>query len=127
METKPPALLAILVGIPTPDVHDVAYEGSLEELRRLVKTLGNELVGPLSQKREGTSAAALLGSGKLAELAALTAGTRVIGSMAPPPKAARHVYGRNHRLVAGVTKVALHKGMQFNEVGSDVGCGDLNA
>ena len=86
METKPPIPLAILVGIQTPDVDDIAHLGSLEELGRLVKTLGYEVVGTVSQKREGTDAALLLGSGKLAELAALTGGTGMIGSMAPPPK-----------------------------------------
>jgi GTP-binding protein HflX len=86
METKTPAPLAVLVGIQTPDVDDVAHEASLEELGRLVKTLGYDVVGTLSQKREGTGAAALLGSGKLAELAALTGGTGVVGSMAPPPR-----------------------------------------
>ena len=40
METKPPIPLAVLVGIQTPDVDDVAHEASLEELGRLVKTLG---------------------------------------------------------------------------------------
>jgi GTP-binding protein HflX len=84
METKPPTPLAILVGIQTPDVDDFAHDASLEELGRLVKTLGYEVVGTLSQKREGTGAALLLGSGKLAELAALTGGTGVVGSMAPP-------------------------------------------
>jgi GTP-binding protein HflX len=86
METKPPIPLAILVGIQTPDVDDIAHLGSLEELGRLVKTLGYEVVGTVSQKREGTDAALLLGSGKLAELAALTGGSGMIGSMAPPPK-----------------------------------------
>jgi GTP-binding protein HflX len=84
METKPPTPLAVLVGIQTPEVDDVAHEASLEELGRLVKTLGYDVVGTLSQKREGTGAALLLGSGKLAELAALTGGTGVVGSMAPP-------------------------------------------
>ena len=84
METKPPTPLAVLVGIQTPDVDDVAHEASLEELGRLVKTLGYEVVGSVSQKREGTGAALLLGSGKLAELAALTGGTGVVGSMAAP-------------------------------------------
>ncbi len=32
METKPPIPLAVLVGIQTPDVDDVAHEASLEEL-----------------------------------------------------------------------------------------------
>jgi GTP-binding protein HflX len=86
METKPPIPLAVLIGIQTPDVDDAAHEASLEELGRLVKTLGYEVVGTLSQKRDGIGAASLLGSGKLAELAALTGGTGVVGSMAPPPR-----------------------------------------
>ena len=64
-----------------------AREGSLRELERLVKTLGYDVIGRVVQKREGTGAATLLGSGKLEELAALTGGTGVVGSMAPPPKA----------------------------------------
>ncbi len=86
METAPPTPLAVLVGIQMPDVTDVAHEASLEELGRLVKTLGYEVVGTVSQHREGTGSASLLGSGKLAELAALTGGSGVVGSMAPPPK-----------------------------------------
>jgi GTP-binding protein HflX len=86
METKPPIPLAVLVGIQTPEVDDVAHQASLEELGRLVKTLGYEVVGTVSQRREGTGAGSLLGSGKLAELAALTGGTGLVGSMAPPPK-----------------------------------------
>lgn len=86
METQPPIPLAVLVGIQTPDVDDVAHEASLEELGRLVKTLGYEVISTVSQKREGTGAALLLGSGKLAELAALTGGTGVVGSMAPLAK-----------------------------------------
>jgi len=86
METAPPTPLAVLVGIQMPEIDDAAHEASLEELGRLVKTLGYEVIGTLSQKREGTGAAALLGSGKLAELAALTGGTGVIGSMAPAAK-----------------------------------------
>jgi GTP-binding protein HflX len=85
METKPPIPLAVLVGIQTPDVDDAAHDASLNELARLVKTLGYEVAATLSQKREGTGAATLLGSGKLAELAALTGGTGIAGSMAPPP------------------------------------------
>jgi GTP-binding protein HflX len=86
METKPPIPRAVLVGIQTPEVDDIAHEASLEELGRLVKTLGYEVVGTVSQRREGTGAGSLLGSGKLAELAALTGGTGVVTSMAPPPK-----------------------------------------
>jgi GTP-binding protein HflX len=83
MDTKPPIPLAVLVGIQTPEVDDIAHDASLAELGRLVKTLGYEVVGTVSQKREGTGAGLLLGSGKLAELAALTGGTGEVGSMAP--------------------------------------------
>ncbi len=86
METKAPIPRAVLVGIQTPDVDDIAHEASLEELARLVKTLGYAVVGSVSQKREGTGAGSLLGSGKLAELAAWTGGTGVVTSMAPAPK-----------------------------------------
>ena len=86
METKPPIPLAVLVGIQTPDVTDVAHEASLEELGRLVKTLGYDVIATVSQKRDGTGAGLLLGAGKLAELAALTGGTGVVGSMAQAPK-----------------------------------------
>jgi GTP-binding protein HflX len=86
METKPPIPRAVLVGIQTPEVDDVAHAASLEELGRLVKTLGYEVVGTVSQRREGTGAGSLLGSGKLAELAALTDGSGQVGSMAPAPK-----------------------------------------
>ncbi len=87
METRAPIPLAVLVGIQLPDVADVAHEASLDELGRLVKTLGYEVVGTVSQKRDGLGAASLLGGGKLEELAALTGGTGVVGSMAPAPKA----------------------------------------
>ena len=86
METKSPVPLAVLVGIQLPHITDIMHEASLEELGRLVKTLGYEVVGNVSQKRDGTGAGLLLGSGKLAELAALTGGTGEIGSMAAPSK-----------------------------------------
>ncbi len=86
METKPAIPPAVLVSIQAPEVDDVAHEASLKKLGRLVETLGYEVAGMVSQKREGTGAGSLLGSGKLAELAALTGGSGVVGSMAPPPK-----------------------------------------
>jgi GTP-binding protein HflX len=86
METKSPVPRAVLVGIQLPHVTDIMHEASLEELGRLVKTLGYEVVGNVSQKRDGTGAGLLLGSGKLAELAAITGGTGVVGTMAAPSR-----------------------------------------
>jgi GTP-binding protein HflX len=82
MDTKPPIPRAILVAIQTPAVDDVAHAASLEELSRLVKTLGYDVVGTLSQKREAMDGGTVLGKGRLAELAAITGGTGVVGSMA---------------------------------------------
>lgn len=86
METRPPVPRAILVGIQTPDVDDVAHAASLEELGRLVKTLGYDVVGTISQKRAEIGGGTLLGKGRLEELAAITGGTGVVESMAKPRK-----------------------------------------
>ena len=86
METRPPVPRAILVAVQTPDIDDVAHAASLEELGRLVKTLGYEVVGTVSQKRDGIDGGTVLGKGRLEQLAALTGGTGIVGSTAPVRK-----------------------------------------
>ncbi|MBB2200773.1 GTPase HflX [Gluconacetobacter tumulisoli] len=86
METKQPVPRAILVGIQLDGVDDVAHEASLKELGRLVETLGYEVAGSVSQKRGGIGGLTVLGSGKLAELAAITGGTGVVGGWTAPQK-----------------------------------------
>jgi len=86
METKPPVPRAILVGIQLPDVDDIAHAASITELGRLVTTLGYEVVGTMSQKRDEVDGGTVLGKGRLEELAAMTGGTGVVGSMATPRK-----------------------------------------
>jgi GTP-binding protein HflX len=86
MEARPPVPRAILVGIQLPDVDDVAHAASIEELGRLVKTLGYEVVGTISQKRDELDGSTVLGKGRLEELAAITGGSGVVGSMAIPRK-----------------------------------------
>ena len=86
MDTKPPVPRAILVGVQLPGVDDVAHAASLAELGRLVTTLGYEVVGSLSQKRDEIGGATVLGKGRLEELAAITGGTGVVTSMAPVRK-----------------------------------------
>ncbi|MCW6512725.1 GTPase HflX [Lichenifustis flavocetrariae] len=86
MDTKPPVSRAILVGVQLPGVDDAAHVASIEELGRLVKTLGYEVVGTLSQRREALEGATVLGKGRLHDLAALTGGTGVVGTMATAPK-----------------------------------------
>jgi GTP-binding protein HflX len=86
METKLPVPRAILVGIQLPGVDDLAHAANVEELGRLVKTLGYEVVGTVSQKRDKIAGGTVLGKGRLEELAAITGGTGVVGSMAIPRK-----------------------------------------
>lgn len=66
---------AILVGIQLPDVEETDFKSSMAELRRLVETLGYEVVGELHQKRKSVAPSTAIGEGKLKELAAWTGGT----------------------------------------------------
>ncbi len=72
---------AVLVGIQLPKVSPQEFEGSLEELGRLVKTLGYNVVGRVTQKRNSDRSSVLLGTGKLSELAAWTSGSGEVASM----------------------------------------------
>ncbi|GEC46803.1 GTPase HflX [Bradyrhizobium japonicum] len=73
---------AILVGVQTPGVDDDAHAASLAELGRLVNTLGYEVVGTISQKRDELDGATVLGKGRIEELAAITGGSGVVGPAA---------------------------------------------
>lgn len=71
---------AVLVGIQAPKSPDYEVLGSLQELTRLVTTLGYPVIGQMVQKRASTKGAMVLGEGKLQELAAWTGGTGVVAS-----------------------------------------------
>jgi GTP-binding protein HflX len=77
MSDSPPIpLRAAVIAVQLPDVDDQAFAASLAELHRLGRTLGVSVVATITQRRQSLHPAAVLGSGKLAELAAL-AGRRV--------------------------------------------------
>lgn len=78
---KQQPLNAVLVGIQLPRTSEIETLGSIAELGRLVTTLGYKVVGQLSQKRNSEKSAAVLGDGKLKELASWTGGTGVVGPM----------------------------------------------
>ncbi len=63
---------AVLVGVQFPDVSDAEHASSLDELGRLADTLGLQVVARVTQKRNSLAAAAVVGAGKLEEIAALT-------------------------------------------------------
>src|SRR5688572_20847544 len=63
---------AALLAIQLPDADDAAFAASLAELGRLGRTLGVEVVATVTQRRRTLDAGAVVGSGKLDELKALT-------------------------------------------------------
>lgn len=69
---------AVLVGLHFPRISDADVQSSLDELGRLVKTLGYEVIGRTTQRRNSTKSAGVLGYGKLKELAKWTGGSGVI-------------------------------------------------
>lgn len=77
---------AVLVGVALPDSDPIEFERSLDELERLVTTLGYRVVARITQAREALSPAAVIGEGKVQELAALTGGTGRLGPVIPKKK-----------------------------------------
>jgi GTP-binding protein HflX len=84
--SKPSQSNAVLVAIRTPRVTAEELDSSLQELTRLVNTLGYRVVGRVTQKRSSDQYAAVLGQGKLAELALWTGGSGKIESAFERPK-----------------------------------------
>jgi GTP-binding protein HflX len=66
------------VAVHLPGVSEADHAADLAELGRLVQTLGYDVVATVSQRREGLAAGAVLGEGKLKELAELTGGKGVV-------------------------------------------------
>jgi GTP-binding protein HflX len=77
---------AVLLGVQLPGVPDEELAASLGELARLGKTLGLEIVGRVTQRRARLAPAAVVGEGKLRELAGLTGGTGVVPVGPPVPR-----------------------------------------
>ena len=83
---SPERAAAVLVAVQLPGVTDVDHAANLAELGRLVQTLGHEVVASVSQKRSALAPAAVLGEGKLKQLAQMTGGSGTIPSSAPEKK-----------------------------------------
>ena len=77
---------AVLVAVQLPGVDDAEFAASVAELERLVRTLGHVPVGTVIQRRDNLSPAAVLGEGKVQELAELTGGSGKTGATIPRKK-----------------------------------------
>ncbi len=77
---------AVLVGVQLPGTTEEDLRLSLAELGRLVHTLGYDVVGSVTQRRQSLGPAAVLGDGKLRDLARYTGGTGVVPPAVTPKK-----------------------------------------
>ncbi len=77
---------AVLVGVHLPGVSDEDHAADMAELGRLVDTLGYDVAATVTQRRDSLAAAAVLGEGKLKDLAELTGGKGVVPSGAKAVK-----------------------------------------
>jgi GTP-binding protein HflX len=73
---------AVIVGVRLPGIDAPEHRSSIQELARLATTLGLDVVGCVVQKRSALARAAVVGEGKLRELAAWTGGSGVVPSAA---------------------------------------------
>ena len=80
---------AVIATVQLPETDDVEHARGIAELRRLLKTLGHEVVGVVAQKLPHVRASTILGDGKLRELAEFTGGTGVVPSPATPKRGKR--------------------------------------
>jgi GTP-binding protein HflX len=85
-ETRAPRPRAVLLGVQLPGVDERELASSLDELARLAKTLGLDVVGRITQKRARLATGAVVGEGKLKELAGWTGGTGVVPVGPPTPR-----------------------------------------
>ena len=67
-EVKEKPARAVVAAVQLPGVSDVELEASVTELRELAKTLGFEVVGTFTQKRDNFDTTAYLGVGKRQEM-----------------------------------------------------------
>ncbi|MBK9072826.1 MAG: GTPase HflX [Myxococcales bacterium] len=83
MATDADAPLAVLLAVQLPGVDEAELASSLDELQRLVTTLGLQTIGRVTQKRRQLAAGKVVGDGKLEDLATWTGGSgRVEGFVA---------------------------------------------
>jgi GTP-binding protein HflX len=83
--TAPPRPRAVLLGMQISGVDDREFASALDELARLAKTLGFEVVARVTQRRARLDPGAVVGAGKLKELAEWTGGSGEV-PVGPPSK-----------------------------------------
>ncbi|MCB9535642.1 MAG: GTPase HflX [Myxococcales bacterium] len=81
-----PRKTALIAAVQLPDVDDLAHQASVVELDRLLRTLGYDVVGVVSQRRRKLSGATVFGAGKLKAIALYTGGPGSVPKPGPADK-----------------------------------------
>jgi len=110
--TERPA--SVLVAVQLPDVSDEQHAANLAELGRLVHTLGYDVVATLSQRRATLAHAAVLGEGKLDELAQMTGGTGSVSGV-PTWRHATKARARREALDGALEEAAEEESLEDEE------------
>jgi len=84
-ETRRPR--ALIVAVHLDGVSDTEFNSSLVELAELAKTLGLDVVGQFTQKRESFDSAAYIGVGKRDEIRKLVQGEQDASERSSQPEA----------------------------------------
>jgi GTPase len=85
-QKKEKAKKAVLFSLQTSGISDAENDSSVEELGRLVKTMGLTVISTIAQKRKTPRVSTVLGEGKLKELARLTGGTGIVEGYSSKPE-----------------------------------------
>jgi GTP-binding protein HflX len=113
---------AVLVGVQLPDVNDKEHASDLAELGRLVDTLGFDVVATISQKRDALAAAAVVGEGKLKDLAQITGGKGIVPTGAKEVKTkarAKQAALEDAREKKGAKKIHVEEAADDSETDDD--------
>jgi len=85
-DERPPT---VVVAVQLPDVSDAELASSINELERLGRTLGLEIVGRVIQRRGKLAPGVVLGEGKLRELGQWTGGSGIVEAYSKPGRRKR--------------------------------------
>jgi len=103
-ETTPARKRALLVGVHLDGVTEAQHRASMAELSRLVKTLGFDVVGELTQRRRSLDGGVVLGEGKLVELAGWTGGTGKVETKPPRKPQKKDPRGADDQALLGLRR-----------------------
>lgn len=120
MSLTPTRAKAVLVAVHLPDADDLEFTSSVEELERLVSTLGYRTIAKVTQVRTHLEAGAVLGEGKLMELGDITGGDGRVGTTAPKKKDK----ARQKREAAADAHADAHADGEDDADGDDAEAGD---